>query len=223
MTYCEPSDVRTMTNLITTDISDGHLASLIEYATAQLNHAINSRIIEEVVSSIDATRENKIDGANTTFYVQNSFKWFIGDLNDDGTVDANDLEVYKYASDGTKTTSTVSSVTPSDGKFVLSVAPEPGAKVTVTYSYAPLDEATPHPLIKQACIMLASSLAYTKIDAGKLKHFKIGKLTVARQPEAFQTYFGMYQRYLKLIQSRMLRRTSDEPMTLKKLEEKRFP
>ncbi len=223
MAYCSVSDIRVITNLTTTDISDEHITALIEYATSQLNHMINSRIIEERVECIDSTRENKIDGLNTEFYVQNSFKWYLGDLNDDGQVDSDDVEVFKYASDGTKTRLTVSAVDASLGKITLDSAPEQGSTLTITYSYAPLDESTPHPLIKQACMLLASALCYTKIEAGKLKQFKLGKLTVARQPEAFNTYFSQAMRTIKLIQSRMLRRTDDVPLSLSKLEERRFP
>jgi len=61
MAYCTATDVRNVTNLTTEDISDADITEIIKHATAELNHAINSKIIEEEVSYIDEWRQNKID------------------------------------------------------------------------------------------------------------------------------------------------------------------
>jgi len=207
--YCSPDDVRLLANLSSTDISDSTLYDIITFAMVQLNHEINSKIIEERVEAIDSTRENTIDGSNTTFYVKKSFDWYIGDLDDDGDVDTGDIIVYKYDSEGNKTEMTVSEIYPNEGKFVLSNAPESGSTLTVTYTYAPVSESDPHPLIRQACASLAASLSYTRIETGYYEKLQLGKLTLQNMTSGFTRHFEQYQRILTYLKSRLLRRTED--------------
>ena len=68
-----------------------------------------------ITDYISYDKENTIDGSNTSFWTQ---KYPIGDLDDDMDVDTDDIKVYQYSSDGTKTQVTVSSITPNTGNFV---------------------------------------------------------------------------------------------------------
>ena len=208
--YCSPDDVRLLANLSSTDVSDSTLYDIITFAMAQLNHEINSKIIEETIEEIDSTRENKIDGSNKTFYVKKSFNWYIGDLDDDGDVDTDDIEVYEYDSDGNRTQMTVSEIYPNEGKFVLSSAPSSGSTLKVTYTYAPVSESDPHPLLRQACAYLAASLAYTRIETGYYEKLQLGKLTLQNMTSGFTKHFNQYQRILHYLKTRMLRRTDDK-------------
>jgi len=208
--YCTPTDVRKIANLTTNDISDSDLAEIISYAVAFLNHEINSKIVEEEVRSIDTTRENTIDGVNKTFYVQNSFKWPLGDLNDDGEVTTDDVIVYEYDSEGNKSQVTVDSIDANLGKIVLSSAPASGHKLTITYCYAPLSESEPHPMIRMATAYLAAALAYTKIEAKDFERISIGRLTVAKTESGFDKYFSVYQKYVHFIKSKIMRKVHDE-------------
>ena len=207
--YCSPEDVRTIANLSSDDISDSRLYDIITFAMAQINHEINSKIIEEKIEQIDLTRENKIDGSNKTFYVKKSFEWYIGDADDDGDVDTDDITVYKYASDGTKTEMTISEIYPNEGKFVLEDAPESGSTLTVTYVYAPVSESDPHPMLKQACAYLAAALAFTRIETGYYEKLQLGKLTLQNMTSGFTQFYRLYERILHMLKSRMTRRTDD--------------
>lgn len=208
--YCSPEDVRTIANLTSDDITDSRLYDIITFAMAQINHEINSKIIEEQVVGIDITRENEIDGTNTTFYVQKSFDWYIGDMDDDGDVDINDIIVYDYDTEGNKTTATVSEIVPNEGKFVLATAPESGHILKVTYTYAPVSESDPHPMLKQACAYLAASLSFTRIETGYYERLQLGKLRLSNMTSGFTQFHGLYQKVLHMLKSRMMRRTEDE-------------
>lgn len=184
MTYAVPSDVRLVTGLDTTEVSDVDLTLLISKATRRVNSQINFRVIREVILPLDSFRENDIDGTNTTFFVRSWRDWFIGDLDSDGDVDVSDLQVVEVAQDGTETTSTVSSVDPLAGSFILSVAPIATSALRVTYARAPLDESAPDDLITDAVAYLAGAFAIAKVNARKMDSFKIGKVTIKKSTGA---------------------------------------
>lgn len=193
--YCTVDDVRQMTNIAASDLSDTQIADLIVWAGTQLNADIHCHWEEEQVSYINDTKENEIDGANTTFYTQH---FPIGDLNDDMAVNTSDVTVYVYDSNAVRTTATVSSITPDDGKFVLSSAPgSTSSKVTVTYRSCQRSVYIPDPLIKMACAVLAGAWGYSKINVGKAPQFKMGSTAIWRDMKAFDT---LYRRYLGLVQ-----------------------
>jgi len=207
MAYITTSDVRSITagKLTTSDISDDDLTTIIGFATRKLNEAINQRVIEEKITYIDKWRENDLDGSNKTFYVQAcKERWYLGDYNDDGTIDTNDVVVREYKSDGTYSDLTVSSIDEDDCKFVLETAPESTSILKVSYAKAPLSEngTNAHPLIKQACAELSAALAYTGIQAVDFKRISLGRLSVMQTPKAFQIYMDRYLDTLKQIQYR---------------------
>jgi len=192
--YCTVDDVRQMTNITSSDLSDTQIADLIVWAGTQLNADIHCHWIEEQLQYIDNTRENEINSTNTTYY---TLHFPIGDLNDDMAVTTADVEVYLYDSNCVRTVSTVSSITPDDGKFVLSSAPgSTSNKVTVTYRSCQRSVHIPDPLIKMACAVLAAAWGYSKINVGKAPQFKMGSTAIWRDMKAFDT---LYKRYLALV------------------------
>ena len=210
--YCTPEDIRNMTNLTSSDLTDTQLFNLIQYCGNQLNHDINVYIEEEDLIWISNTKKNEVNGSNTTFYTRN---YPIGDSNNDMDVTIADIDVYSYDSDGTKTELTVSSITPNTGKFVLESAPDSGLiKVTVTYRYAPLSVSDPHQLIKMACSLLTAAWAYTKINVGKAPRWRMGSTAIWRDMDSFKTYYNNYLKILTQINDRSLvnKRDSDNVM-----------
>jgi len=205
MAYCIYSDINALTDITSTDVANDDITILIAYATIELNRQINVKIIEEPVKYIDKYRQNDIDGSNTTFYVNSSYKWYLGDLDNDGDVDTSDAIVYEYdATSETKSTCTVSSID-EEGKFVLSSAPSSGNRLFVTYARAPVSEngSSCDNLLKQACINLTASLCYTKIQARDFKTVSLGDLKVMHKPQAFSMYFDRYEKLLQTLQTRI--------------------
>jgi hypothetical protein len=191
--------IRTVTNLKTSDITDTQLATLIEFASTELNGAINLLNEDEEVEYIEETKPNTIDGTNVTFYTKN---YPVGDKNNDFRVTVSDLEVYNYVND-TKTAVTVSSINAATGQFVLATAPTEGSlKVTYVNTQRRVD--TPDTLIKMACTMLAASYAYGKLNIGKATRFHMGNLTVFRDTEAYLKYQTRYYQLLAIINDRSM-------------------
>jgi len=202
MGYCTVEDVRNLTNLTVNDLTDTQLCNLIEYAAHQVNADINVYHEEEVVSYIDNTRGNDTNGTNKTFYTK---LYPIGDLNDNMTVDTDDLQVYQYLADGTKTQLTVSEIIPNTGQWQLSIAPSGTiAKLTVTYNSASKSVSDPNPLVKTACALLTAAWAYTKINVGKAPRWRMGSTQIWRDMDSFKTYYDKYLQLLNQINNRNL-------------------
>jgi len=195
--YCSTDDVRMLAGLTSSDVTDSQIYDIMTYAMAQLNHDISTKIIRERVSYLDDTRENKIDGSNTTYYIKNWKGHYLGDLDDDGTVDATDLKVYQVASDGTETELTISSVDEDACSITLSSIPVSGVELYITYCYTPVSVATPEPLIKMATSLLTSAWAFSKINVGKAVESNFGNVRFIRHMDSFENY---YRKYLKIVE-----------------------
>ncbi len=199
--YCAYGDVNLMTNITSSDVANADVTSLIAEATSIVNGDLNTRIVRERISPIDNTRKNEINGSNTTYYVK---KWekYIGDDDDDGDVDTSDITVYQVASDGTETTLTVSTITPNDGKFVLSSAPS-GVDLYVTYNWTLVSVSDPHALVKQACVFLTAAFCYEKINRGMSPQQVYGNVRFMRDMQAGNEYYKRYQDVISKINSEM--------------------
>ena len=199
--YCTVEDIRNMTNISTSDVSDTGVCNLITYAGTILNSDMEIYEEEERIAYISNTKGNDINGTNTTFYCKN---FPMGDLNDDFKVNTSDVNVYQYASDGTRTALTVSSVVAATGSFVLSSAPAASiSHLTVTYKWAQRNVATPDALIKQAVIALVSSFAYRKINVGKSPRWRMGSTQIWRDITAHDQYYKEYNRLLARLNDRL--------------------
>lgn len=199
--YCTVDEVRQTTNLKSNNISDTQLASLIEFAGSQLNADINMYNEEERIRYIDETKENDIDGMNSTFYTK---EYPIGDANDDFKITTDDLTVYKVDSDGNKEEMEVTQVNAETGQFRTLNAPSQDKKLYVTYYHTNRRVDLPHNLIKMACILLTAAWAYSKINIGKADRFHMGNLTVFRDTDSYHEYYKKYLRVLELVNDRTI-------------------
>jgi len=188
MVYCTASEIRLITNLTTSDISDADLTNLIIEATKYLNSKINVPVVREEIFYIDETRENKIDGLTTKYYIQNWFEKYLADSDFDGDVDASDLTVYAVDSNGTETEATISSIDASEKSFTLSTAYTSGYRLYVSYEWCYRNPATPDALIALACKFITASLAYAKINIGRAPSLSFGNQRIMRHMDSFRIY-----------------------------------
>jgi len=192
------SEVRRISNVTSSEVSDSIISNLILEATKELMRKINTKVTRERILYIDNTRENKIDGDNTTYYIKKWYGNYLGDTNLDGTVDTDDITVYAVHDDGTETTATVSSVTYNEGKFVLSSAYSSSYKLFVSYTYTPIDPMTPDALLGLAASYLTSAYAYLKRDAGIDGSVKFGNVTISQKLSAgYGEYMKKYKDIMK--------------------------
>lgn len=198
MTYCTYGDVKLLTNISTSDVSNTDITSIISEATKELNRLINVKVVRERVFYVDAVRKNTLDSSNTTFYVQNWEGKFLADLNNDGTVSTDDVKVFQVDSNNTETELTVSTITHDEGKFVLDSAPTSGVRLYVTYEWSYKDVATPDPLVGLACKFLTAAYCYAKLNIGRAPIFSVGNKKIYRHMDSFEHY---YQRFEKVVYS----------------------
>ena len=194
--YASVDDVRSLTNIASNQVNDTDLAIMIEFAAGKLNSDLNHRVEREIIEEISEVKLNTIDGTNLTFYTKN---YPLGDSNNDFSVTPSDIQVYSIDDEGNENLLVVTQVTASTGQFKLSSAPN-DVKIYVTYQHTDkISVDPPHSLVKLACIQLASSLAYSKINLGKAPRFKQGPLTVFRDTTAHKQYLEMYHDTLQEI------------------------
>lgn len=201
--YCTGDDVRNLTGLSTSDISDDLLSGIISHAIAQLNADIQiSR--SEGVTYINSEKENIIDGSNTKFYTKH---FPIGDRDNNGIISGVDVYAYTIDSNGIREEVIISGITSNEsdpaskfgGPLWTTSAPDSNKKMYFSYFSSPVDMETPHPLVKLACIQLSAALSFTKIDVRKVQSFSVGKIRVMRQSDAFNIYDKMYTKTITKI------------------------
>jgi len=205
------SNVRVLTGLTTSDVSDDDLGTLKDYAMRQFNHDVQIEYKDWKVESIDSFRENKQDGSNKIFWLP---YYPIGDHNDDGAIDTSDVSAYDIEPDSgsgdssyMKTTYTVSAITDDEwGEITLSSAPPSDGQLYLTWHYCPVELETPHPIVKLAIVQLTAALVYSKVDIGKAANFKVGKVSVAFANPQFEKYMADYNRTITQIKSKIIER-----------------
>ncbi len=196
MVYAVYGNVNLMTNLTTSDVADADVTSIIAEATKELNRMMNVRIVRERISYIDTTRENKLDGSNTNYYVKNWKGKYLADMNNDGSITIADVIIYQVDSNGTETTPTISAVDHDDGKITLTSAPEAGNYLYVTYEWCWKDVSTPDPLVKLACVLLSAAYCYAKVNVGRAPQVAFGNTRIYRHIDSYDHY---YNRFLKVV------------------------
>ena len=199
MSFVDVSTVRLLAGLSTSVVNDTDLETIISYATAQLNSDILTHYEKEQVLYIDTERENNIDGSNTTFYVKHPY---IGDFDNDGTLDGSDLYVWSIDTEGNRVEYTVSSIDQKTGQFVLSSAPTGDVALYVEYSSSPVDESD-NKLVEVALSQLSAAYAYMRQNTGGMKSWHVGKISVVRDP-AFDTFLNKYKDTVNKILERWL-------------------
>lgn len=199
MVWTTANSVKLVTGLTTSDISNVDLGLLIEVAQKEVLLQTNQKVVRERVLYLDETRENLIDGSNTTYYVSNWKGTYLSDSNFDLDVDVDDVEVYSVASDGTETNLTISSITYDEGKIVVASAPN-NVYLYISHSFNYFNPVTPDPLLKLATEYLAGAYAYMRIDSKNKKTVKFGNTSITNFNQSESTYHFLYNKYLSIIQ-----------------------
>jgi len=196
--YAGTADVRLISNLSTNDISDANLESLISYAAEQINADIGVTLFTKLGDSNYFVGD--YDGSNKTFALKYSP---IGDLDNNGTVNTSDIEVWYKANTAdtftkmTSGTATISSIDDNEmGKFTFTTAPSLTNDYIVKYVWFPIP--FDHPLIKKATIELTSYMAFLKGNLKDVTSYRLGKMQVvktARHPGLV----SFYDRYVQTL------------------------
>lgn len=202
MASCNVMDVRDTISLTTDDITDEKIMALIKRAQIQIAQEIYVYHEDELVEYINSEKDNTIDGSNQTYYVRFNP---IADRNQNGVVDENDVNFYKFDSEGTRTEMTVSSIVASRGKVTLSEAPTTDYTLRVTYSS--LAPNIRDDDLKIACTFLTAALCYSKCEPTILKH--LDTLDILRMPDPYNRFMEMYRDTMKRIKSEIARKVED--------------
>lgn len=196
--YAGTSDVRLISNLSTTDISDANLNSLITYAAEQINADIGVTLFTKLGDPNYFVGD--YDGSNKTFALKYSP---LGDIDNNGTVNTSDIEVwYKANTADTYTKMTIGTATIATidddemGKFTFTNSPSLSNNYIVKYVWFPIP--FDHPLIKRATIELTSYMAFLRGNLKDVTSYKLGKMEVkktARHP-GLVSFFDRYTQTL---------------------------
>ncbi|MHA2202185.1 MAG: hypothetical protein ACW991_00715 [Candidatus Hodarchaeales archaeon] len=212
------SDVRALTGVPVSVASDEVIGGLLPFAAAQLNEDIQVKYKDVKVTSVDSYRENKIDGSNTTFFVSDDKKP-IGDYLSTGVISGGAVRAYVVRSGGTDSSFQrvpiiVDSILDDEqGKFQLASAPLSSDQLFISWAHVPVELETPHPSVKVAICQLVAALAYTRVDAGKVSSFRVGKVRVMKQSEAFKKFMADYQATVTKILSEAVKVEDFESIT----------
>lgn len=178
MVWTTADDVRLLTGLTISDISDDDLNSLIAKAQIEVILQINTKVIREEIKFLDSTRKNEVNGTNTTYYIKNWEGNFISDANYDLSIDTSDITLVAIDNnDATESSVAITSVSYSAGSFVVTTA-QNNVDLLVSYSYSSFDPETPDPLLKLATEYLAASYAYMRLDARQQKQVRFGNVSI---------------------------------------------
>lgn len=197
MAFVDPQTIINITGIDSDSYEDDELSDFISFAQREVLSKIQRKALREQVSYIDNTRQNKIDGSNTTFYLKNWKDNYLGDLDLDGDIDTDDIKVYSVNSDGTETELTVSSVDNEKMSFTLSSAPS-NVDLFVTYKYCPFDLVTPDSQVAQVTAYLAAS--YVSVTDGSDDTFRIGNVSFGGNNRGIKGN-KYYQKYEELMTS----------------------
>lgn len=199
MVWTSTGDVRLLTGLTTSDISDDDLNSLIAVAQKEVLLQINTKVVREPIEFIDNTRKNEIDGTNTTYYIKNWEGKFISDYNYDLTVDISDVSLVAVDNnDSTESSVTITSITYNKGKFVVTTAQD-NVDLFVTYACSYFDPVVPDPLLKLASEYLAGAYAYMRINSSQKKQVKFGNVSITNSVGEDSPYAFFYNKYMDII------------------------
>jgi len=208
--YCGLQDVRDLTGLTTDEISDANLSGIILHASIQLNADIQTKWENEGVTSISTEKENEVDSTNTKYYTRH---FPIGDRTNDGIVSGIDVYAYTLDSDGNRVELIASGITTEGttpasalgGPIWFESAPSDDVTLHFTYYSSPVDMETPHPLVKLATCQLAAALSFTRIDVKKVQSFRVGKVAIMRQSQAYDIYKKQYYSTINRIRQEMFK------------------
>lgn len=210
MTYCSVNKVRQLSGLESHQVTDGRIRELRdETATPELNRDVNQSIDHERVNrTISSEKGNDVDGENTVFYLRETHKseLQVGDRNDDGKVEGDDLDFYFLDEDDNRTENLdvtlldreigkvdvkVDGSAPSDGDLFVSYEVSPVNQDG--YSSNDFDGSGPDHLIETACAQLTAAYAFTNVEASKLKDFSVGNVSINSQSGGAEIMRNQYR------------------------------
>lgn len=194
MGYTTVAKVRERTGLVSDEIGDSELSSLIDKASIELNNQLNVKVEQEKVIYFGVSwKENTIDGSNKTFYTR---CYPLGDADDDFSVGTADISVWTW-NGTTKTSRTVSSIDDESGQFVLNTAPTGSEVLYLKYEWLtiPLSDA----MIQKACTELSAYYAIKRLHGRGIKKYKIGTFSVDKGDTVGKDFLDEYERTLNQI------------------------
>lgn len=216
--YCGTADIRNITNLSTSEITDTQVSNLITQATYDINADIGVTWYVKL-GDVNHTIGN-INGTNTEFTLKYAP---IGDLDNDGSVGTADIEVWrKLASEThwTKQSSPISSIDDHEfGKITFSAAPSSSYDYILKYVWFP--KPYDDKLITKACTELTSYLCFLRVNLKDVSSYRIGKVAVsktARHP-GMVSFYDRYQATLGKIRGKTMLRPVSWEMSRKMARE----
>jgi hypothetical protein len=192
--WTEIETVRNITGVSEDDYTDDQVVQFITLAQREVNSKINTKVVREFIDYLDPVRENDIDGETTTFYLS---KWkgnYLGDMDYDGDIDTDDIEVYQVDEGDIETQLTPSSVDYQKMSFTLSSAPDSNKDLYVTYTYCPVNPVNPDPFLSQLTAYLASSYMVSGEESGSIR---LGSLALGESRQTL--YDRYYNKYMSLM------------------------
>lgn len=216
-TYCGTADVRAITNLTTSEITNTEISNLIDQATYQLNSDIG--VVTNVrLGDVNHTTGN-IDGSNVQFTFRPAP---LGDMDNDGSVGPTDIEVWRKLSTDTHYTkmttgtATVASIDDHEiGKASFTTAPTTAYNYAVKYVWFPIPYN--HKLLEKACVELTAYLCFLKVNLKSTETYRLGKLYVSKRDRhpGLVSFYDRYQATLGQIRGRTMLRAIDWEMSEK--------
>lgn len=171
--YAELDDIRSISGLTTTDVSDDVLYDLAYFASRQVIRDTTIRVFKEEL-------DGNIDGSNKEYQIHHNE---IADTNYDAVVDASDVTVYTGEYDGTTgfmeyTEVTVSSVNKVDGIITLSSAPDDVDIIVADYSFTVPN--IDYTILGWAVGRYTAYIALKRLASSNasVESFKLGKLSI---------------------------------------------
>ena len=219
MRYKIPEKLRCMPIFWDTYAFDEAKTKLIKTRLVNVEIIEQKKLKPRFVYDLETSNHNYFVGnilvhnSNRKFFVNH---YPIGDRDNNGLISGADVYCYAIDSAGIRRHIIVSGIT-GDGPDPASVlggplwlttnedAPQTNEQLYFDYFSAPVDMETPHRLIVLATTQLAAALCFTRIDVGKVQSFRVGKIAVTRQSDAFNIYRKLYENTLNSIRQEMFK------------------
>ncbi|MFA5132754.1 MAG: hypothetical protein WC444_05535 [Candidatus Paceibacterota bacterium] len=191
--FITATDVRNITagSLTEDDITDEDIEQHIQYSIGEVMDRICVKVYNEQITKIDIYRPNTRDGVNKTFYTQDSFNYYIGDLDADGDIDKEDLELYIW--DQTAKTRTLATITSVDenGTITISDNYASNSKMYINYLRSPVSLTNIN--LRKAVAYLTASHIFSGIHSKDLNKISIEGFTLSDNPVAEKKFKDLYE------------------------------
>jgi hypothetical protein len=207
MTYCDVNLVRAISGLDNTEIRDSRIQELRdEVAIGRLNTDVQTRVEAEELDDISHSRLNSKNGENKDFYLESMYNNYrsLGDLNDDGKVDSNDIKVWSVLDGDRQTVEVDEIIDPDEGHFRTVDPVRKNADLYASYRHCPVNASRPNQMMAVACAQLTGAFCFSNIETAKLKDFSIGDVAIRKQSDGFAIMMDQYTESMRRIVNREL-------------------